>query len=84
MYSNIDFAHFFKNVKIPLNVLPVEAELYVFSFDDGGDGVNDGDVTHELLHKDSVSPPHRLRVCYDAEYLVIFFSRSLKTRKKYT
>ena len=28
-------------------VLPVEAELYVFSFGDGGDGVSDGDVTHE-------------------------------------
>jgi hypothetical protein len=56
---------FFENVKIPteIKVLPVEAELYVFSFGDGGDGVSDGDVTHELLHKDSVSPPHRLRVC---------------------
>ena len=42
-------------------VLPVEAELYVFSFGDGGDGVSDGDVTHELLHKD-----------LGAKYLVFF------------
>ena len=34
-------------IKPPLTVLPVEAELYVFSFGDGGDGVSDGDVTHE-------------------------------------
>ena len=48
-FKDIDF----ENVKIPseikppLTILPVEAELYVFSFGDGGDGVSDGDVKHE-------------------------------------
>ena len=34
-------------IKPPITILPVEAELYVFSFGDGGDGVSDGDVKHE-------------------------------------